>query len=78
MVAGVSFTLDPWVVLEGIMLGTADRQGSLLGVDSLAAKLFEGDDDSFYARLAAHGDEIVRDEDFGHCYADGRGRPHPA
>ena len=43
------------------MLGTADRQGSLLGVDSLLARLFEGDDNSFYARLAAHGDEIVRD-----------------
>ena len=57
------------------MLGTADRQGSLLGVDSLLARLFEGDDNSFYARLAAHGDEIVRDEDFAHCYADGRGRP---
>ena len=60
------------------MLGTADRQGSLLGVDSLPARLFEGDDDSFYARLAGHGDEIVRDADFAHCYADGRGRPHPA
>lgn len=57
------------------MLGTADRQGSLLGVDSLLARLFEGDDDSFYARLAAHGDEIVRDEDFASCYAEGRGRP---
>jgi len=57
------------------MLGTADRQGSLLGVDSLLARLFEGDDDSFYARLAARGDEIVRDEDFAPCYAEGRGRP---
>ncbi len=57
------------------MLGTADRQGSLLGVDSLLARLFEGDDDSFYARLAAHGDEIVRDGDFASCYAQGRGRP---
>lgn len=57
------------------MLGTADRQGSLLGVDSLLAKLFEGDENSFYARLAAHGHEIVRDEDFAHCYAEGLGRP---
>ena len=57
------------------MLGTADRQGSLLGVDSLLARLFEGDEDSFYARLAAHGDEIIRDEDFASCYAEGRGRP---
>ncbi len=57
------------------MLGTVDRQGSLLGVDSLLARLFEGDDDSFYARLAAHGDEIICDEDFAGCYAAGRGRP---
>ena len=57
------------------MLGTAERQGSLLGVDSLLARLFEGDEDSFYARLAAHGHEIVRDEDFASCYAEGRGRP---
>jgi hypothetical protein len=46
-----------------MILGTADRQGSLLGVDSLLSKLFEGDDDSFYAQLAKHGDELVRDED---------------
>ena len=57
------------------MLGTADRQGSLLGVDSLLAKLFEGDENSFYARLATRGDEIVRDEDFAACYAQGKGRP---
>jgi transposase len=57
------------------MLGTTDRQGSLLGVDSLLSRLFEGDDDSFYARLAARGDEIIVDEDFADCYASGRGRP---
>lgn len=57
------------------MLGTADRQESLLGVDSLLSRLFDGDDDSFYARLAAHGDEIVRDEDFAHCYSATMGRP---
>jgi len=57
------------------MLGTTDRQGSLLGVDSLLAPLFEGDENSFYARLAAHGDEIISDEDFADCYAAGRGRP---
>ncbi len=57
------------------MLGTTDRQGSLLGVDSLLARLFEGDDDSFYARLAAHGREIICDVDFAACYAAGRGRP---
>ena len=57
------------------MLGTVDRQGSLLGVDSLLSSLFEGDDSSFYARLAAHGDDLIRDEDFADCYSSGRGRP---
>lgn len=57
------------------MLGTVERQGSLLGVDSLLSKLFEGDDSSFYARMAAHGDELVRDEDFADCYSAGMGRP---
>ena len=58
-----------------MMLGTVDRQGSLLGVDSLLARLFEGDHDSFYARLAARGGEIIVDEDFAECYTVGRGRP---
>jgi transposase len=44
-------------------------------VDSLLAKLFAGDENSFYARLARHGDEVVCDEDFAACYAQGRGRP---
>lgn len=57
------------------MLGTVDRQGSFLGVDSLLAPLFEGDDDSFYARLAARGDEVISDEDFASCYSADRGRP---
>lgn len=57
------------------MLGTADPQGSLLGVDSLLARLFEGDDDSFYARLAARGDQVISDEDFAECYTAGKGRP---
>lgn len=57
------------------MLGTVDRQGSLLGVDSLLARLFEGDDSSFYARMAAHGDELICDEDFADCYSSGMGRP---
>jgi transposase len=60
---------------EGMMLGTVDRQESLLGVDSLLSRLFEGDDNSFYARLAAHGDEIIRDSDFAHCYSRSMGRP---
>ncbi len=57
------------------MLGTVDGQGSLLGVDSLLSKLFEGDDSSFYARMAAHGDELISDEDFADCYSAGMGRP---
>jgi len=57
------------------MLGTVDPQGSLLGVEWLLAPLFEGDDDSFYARLAARGDEVISDVDFAGCYAAGRGRP---
>src|SRR5687768_8217121 len=58
-----------------MMLGTVDRQGSLLGVDSLLSRLFDGDDDSFYARLAAHGHEVIRDEDFAECYSPTMGRP---
>lgn len=59
----------------GVMLGTVDAQGSLLGVDSLLAGLFEGDDSSFYARLAGCGGSVIRDEDFAACYASGVGRP---
>ena len=57
------------------MLGTVDRQGSLLGVDSLLSRLFEGDESSFYARMAAHGATLIRDEDFADCYSVGMGRP---
>lgn len=57
------------------MLGRFDHQGSLLGVDSLLSRLFEGDDSSFYARMAAHGGELIADEDFADCYSAGRGRP---
>ncbi len=57
------------------MLGTVDRQGSLLGVDSLLCRLFEGDDDSFYARMAAHGHDIIGDADFAQCYSPTIGRP---
>src|SRR5438128_116288 len=58
---------------EVMMLGTFDGQGSLLGVESLLARLFEGDDDSFYAH--AHGHAIIAGADFAACYAGGRGRP---
>ena len=57
------------------MLGTVDRQGSLFGVDSLLSRLFEGDESSFYARMAAGGAEVIRDEDFADCYSAGMGRP---
>jgi transposase len=57
------------------MLGTVDSQGSLLGVDSLLSSLFEGDESSFYARMAARGGELIRDEDFADCYSAGMGRP---
>jgi len=57
------------------VLGTVDRQVSLLGVDSLLSALFEGDDSSFYARLATHGADLIRDEDFVDCYSVGLGRP---
>jgi transposase len=60
---------------RGKMLGTVDDQGSLLGVESLLSKLFEGGDSSFYARMAAHGGELIADEDFADCYSAGRGRP---
>jgi transposase len=58
-----------------MMLGTVDPQGSFLGVDSLLSRLFVGDETSFYARMARHGDDLVRDEDFSSCYSSGRGRP---
>ena len=57
------------------MIGKANPQGSLLGTDALLSRLFEGDEGSFYARLAAHGHEIVVDEDFASCYVEGKGRP---
>lgn len=57
------------------MLDTVDRQGSLLGVDSLLSSLFEGDESSFYARMAARGGELIRDEDFADCHSAGMGRP---
>lgn len=56
------------------MLGTVDRQGSLLGVESLLSVLFEGDESSFYARMAESGSGLIRDEDFVDCYSTGMGR----
>ena len=57
------------------MLGTVDRQGSLFGVESLLCGLFEGDESSFYARMAEHGSVLIRDEDFADCYSTTMGRP---
>lgn len=37
--------------------------------------LFEGDDSSFYARMAVHGPALIRDEDFADCYSASMGRP---
>jgi transposase len=58
-----------------MMLGTVDRQGSFLGVGSLLSSLFEGEESSFYARMAAHGVGLIRDEDFADCYSTRMGRP---
>ena len=41
----------------------------------MLSSLFEGDESSFYARVATHGSELIRDEDFADCYASGMGRP---
>lgn len=46
-----------------------------MGVDSLLSKLFEGDDSSFYARMASHGAELIGDDDFADCYSASLGRP---
>ncbi len=37
--------------------------------------LFEGDESSFYARMAMHGSALIRDEDFADCYSTTMGRP---
>lgn len=57
------------------MLGSVDCQGSLFGVELLLDGLFEGDDSSFYARMAVHGSALIRDEDFADCYSATMGRP---
>jgi len=57
------------------MLGTVDGQGSLFGVELFLDGLFEGDDSSFYARMATHGSALIRDEDFADCYSSSMGRP---
>ena len=39
------------------------------------SRLFEGDESSFFARMAVDGDKLIRDEDFADCYSAGMGRP---
>jgi transposase len=55
------------------LLGRVDAQGSLLETRHVRRHLVTKG--SFYERLADHGEEIVRDEDFAHLYAQGKGRP---
>lgn len=57
------------------MLGSVDRHGSLFGVELFLDGLFEGDDSSFYARMAVHGSALIQDEDFADCYSATMGRP---
>lgn len=55
------------------MLGTVDHQMTLLDTASWYGHLV--DENSFYAKLARHGEQIVTDADFADCYAAGKGRP---
>src|SRR5918911_1013081 len=54
------------------MLATVSGQVGFFDAAELARPLPEG---SFFALLAAHGDRIVRDEDFAACYSERIGRP---
>ena len=62
-------------VMRGHDAGTADPQGSLLGVDSRLAPLLEGEESSFCARLAARGGVVICDQDIVDCSWSGMGRP---
>ncbi len=55
------------------MLGRVEPQGSLLETRVMRRHLVTKN--SFYARLADHGHEIVTDEDFAHLYSERKGRP---
>ena len=55
------------------MLGRVEPQGSLLETRVMRRHLVTKN--SFYARLADHGHEIVSDDDFAHLYAERKGRP---
>src|ERR671922_1684912 len=54
------------------MLAVADRQRGFFDAAWCSGLLPE---DSIYSLLAAHGDRIVRDEDFADCYSERGGRP---
>lgn len=41
----------------------------------MLSRLFEGDESSFYARMAEHGGALIRDDDFADCYSNRMGRP---
>src|SRR6266542_3278102 len=58
-------------VMRGHDAGTADPQGSLLGVDSRLAPLLEGEESSFCARLAARGGVVICDQDIVDCLSRG-------
>jgi Transposase DDE domain/Transposase domain (DUF772) len=55
------------------VLGRVDPQGSLLETRHMRRHLVTKG--SFYERLADHGHEIVRDDDFAHLYHPSLGRP---
>lgn len=55
------------------MLGRENPQVSLFSTDHLLEHLFG--EDTFYAKLARHGSEIVTDDDFADCYHPTHGRP---
>jgi transposase len=55
------------------VLGRVDPQASFWDTEFAVGHLVDGD--SFYAKLARHGPQLVGDEDFAGWYAAGRGRP---
>lgn len=55
------------------MLGRVEAQGSLLEARVMDWHLLTRG--SVYERLAEHGHEVIRDEDFAHCYSQRMGRP---
>jgi len=56
------------------MLGRVNPQGSLLNPTQIFGHLVSSER-SFYGKLAAHGHELICDEDFEGLYSKGRGRP---